>query len=139
MWWEMLGFTREGGSSEGLGDYSEDHGALVDAELGAAEVVVCVSEHVVRLELGPLHLLQVETPYDCHVGDVVEMSCSSVPREEVVVRYPSSSCDDEPGERADLTVPDGNSNVKEVTGENSADRQLMTKADSQTFHSKAPT
>ena len=47
-------------------------------------MVVCVSEHVVRLELAPLHLLQVETPYDRHVGDVVEMSCSSVPREEIV-------------------------------------------------------
>jgi hypothetical protein len=47
-------------------------------------VVVCVAEHVVRLELAPLHLFQVETPYDRHAGDVVEMSCSSLPREEVV-------------------------------------------------------
>jgi hypothetical protein len=36
MWWETFECTREGGSSERLRDYSEDHGALVDAELGAA-------------------------------------------------------------------------------------------------------
>jgi hypothetical protein len=36
MWWKISERTREGGSPERLRDYSEDHGALVDAELGAA-------------------------------------------------------------------------------------------------------
>jgi hypothetical protein len=39
---------------------------LVDDELGSAEVVVFVTEHVGALEVAPSHILEVETPYDWH-------------------------------------------------------------------------
>lgn len=65
--------TRQRCGSQRFRDDSQDHGTLVDAELRASQVVVFVAEHVARLELAPLHLLQVETPYYRHVG-----GCSNV-------------------------------------------------------------
>lgn len=42
-------------------------------------------------------------------------------------------------DKEQTSAPDGNSNAKEVTGENSADKLLMRKVESQTSHSGAPT
>ncbi|KAJ8113085.1 hypothetical protein OPT61_g4708 [Boeremia exigua] len=62
-----------GCGAERFGYNGEDHGALVDGEFCAAQVVVGVAEHVVGFELAPLHFLQVKAPYDCHFGGVVVM------------------------------------------------------------------
>ena len=84
-------------------------------------MVVCVSEHVVRFELAPLHFLQVEAPYDCHVGDMVEVLCSSKGGScgrdiQAVVAMMDP-------EKEQTSAPDRDSNAKEVTRENSTDRQ----------------
>lgn len=62
--------TGEGGGAQGFRHDGEDHGALVDAEFCAAQMVVRVAEHVAALELAPLHVLQIEAPNDRHGGVV---------------------------------------------------------------------
>jgi hypothetical protein len=61
------GRTTQSCSPQRLGNNAEYHGTLVDYEACAAHVVVCIFPHVVVAEFGPLHVVQVEAPYYCHL------------------------------------------------------------------------
>lgn len=52
--------------SQTLAHDAENHGELVDDELGPAHVIFVVP-HVTVLELGPLNLAEIEAPYYCHI------------------------------------------------------------------------
>jgi lauroyl/myristoyl acyltransferase len=67
----MIGIRRtsQRSSAQTLTDDGEDHSELVDDELRATPMVLIVP-HVAALELAPLHLLHVETPYHCHLAYV---------------------------------------------------------------------
>jgi hypothetical protein len=61
--------TSQRSSAQTLTDDSEDHSELIDDELRTTQMVLVVP-HVAALELAPLHLLHVETPYHRHLANV---------------------------------------------------------------------
>ena len=67
-------------SADGLRAHAENHRQLVDYHLRSPQMV-CAVKHIRSLEFGPLHLLEIETPYYRHLAkwDLIVWRCEDLP------------------------------------------------------------